>query len=207
MKRADIEEVLRHEDVAALITLLNGGYEIDELRYKNLNDVLLISIMNKNDILFDRTMESDFNLEKSGFLYLHHAVRSNKIRFCTELLKKPLCMDAINKVENIGKFNTLHVACHAEIKPEIIIMLSQHGGNWNHKNSDGQTPLHFLLRNVEVISKEIVQEIISKADFTINDSIGISPLDIARSYKHDSLWMGEESHQYLVNQLEEKYGK
>jgi tetratricopeptide (TPR) repeat protein len=87
------------------------------------------------------------------------------------------------------KDTAMHIA-HKKANIDIIKLLIKHGGDINAKNVLHKTPLHCLLENNAIATKEklqVIQEFQSKYDFTILDKQGSSTIDYAAEYCIDAI--------------------
>lgn len=201
--KSQIEKALSIKDMAKITSLLNSGVDINNFKIVGKTDVLLEAIVNKKIIFFNNMLSRGFDPINNEFLYLHHCVRTNELRYVKALLKVIKHNQLyLNKTDPSTGDTALHVATSQILDNNIVLELSRANLNWNAKNHHGQTPLHNLLRNYLLLEEKLIDEIFNKqADFKIKDKMNISPLDIIKSFGLDEGWRNSEQTKYLLNKL------
>lgn len=195
-----IGEVLRVWQVPQLNELLDENILAQDIVTPNNRDILLESILRKNDILFLRIMNMPFDFNKNGFFYLHHALRcvmgDKSDIFVEKLLdnmdKESLCKKDLNN----SKKTALHIACELNLQ-SYALLLSQKGLSWNALTTNNQTPLHLLLRNASYIEPFLIDEI-NMESVKIKDDMDISCKDIIKSFSFDSEWSAIKENQEVI---------
>lgn len=191
------------KDMSLMVKLINEGVPLSKFYIPGKTDILLETIITKNIVMLNNIIKKGFNIKKGEFLYLHHAVRTQELRYVKTILNQIKNDTAyINKVEPSTKDNALHVATDAGVDFPIIMELSHNQVNWNAQNNYGKTPLHNLLRKYVVLENELVDELIDKkANFQLKDKLGITPLDIIKSFNLEKEWSSEPLNQYLIQKV------
>lgn len=200
----DIEITLKDiKDVAKVTNLLNEGIQLSKFHIPSKTDIMLEAIVNKQQIMIHNFIERGFDLKNGEFLYLHHAVRTEEFKIVKLIIEKMKDnLEFLNKTDNLTGNNALHVAIETNKTIEIPLLLSNSNIDWNQKNKQGQTPIHFLLRNKILLKDKNIIELLKsatekKADFTIKDVMDISPTDIINSYSLSDEWHHTKAAKFL----------
>lgn len=200
------EEALTRRDLSALTNLVNDGFDVNLLVVPKNTDILLAAINKEHKTLFSSALEKGFKCKNNnGFLYLHHAIRTNDIFFVKNIVER-YKSEALDFNEySFDKDNCLHIAAgEINISDEIMIYLTEQGINWSEQNNEGQTPLHILLNKNEEITEDLIDVLKKqKSIFHIKDSSLMSPLDIIDSFSFSSDWCSENI--ALINFVEKEF--
>jgi ankyrin repeat protein len=200
------EEALKRRDLSALTNLVNDGFDVNLLVIPKNTDILLAAINKEHKTLFTSTLDKGFKCKNNnGFLYLHHAIRTNDIFFVKGIVEKYKSESLDFNEYSSSKDNCLHIAAgELNIAIEILIYLSEQGIKWNEQNNEGQTPLHILLRNNEEINEELISVLIKEKNiFYIKDNNAMSPLDIINLFSHSAEWFSDNIP--LLNFIEKEF--
>lgn len=185
------EEALKRRDLSALTNIINSGFDVNLLVIPKNTDVLLAAINKENKTVFNSVLERGFKCKNNhGFLYLHHAIRTNDIFFVKRIIEK-YKIEGINFNEySSSKDNCLHIAAgELNMSDEIISYLSEQGIKWTEQNVEGQTPLHIILKTKEEISFNILKILeVQKHIFNIKDSNSMSALDLIKLFSFSGEW-------------------
>lgn len=200
------EEMLDHIRLWNLFEInkaLDMGVCAEKLVIKNQRDILLEAIIRKSKLLFIKILKNKFDFNCNGFLYLHHAIRGEKLFYIEELIKKMTDRE-LNKKDLITQNNALHVACEANLQ-DVIVLLSKNNVDWNGKNKLKQTPLHILLRKSIYIEEDVLKEILDKkVNIENKDIMGISCKDIIKSLSMDNDWKSIKENKMLLDEFKIK---
>lgn len=200
------EEALKRRDLSALTNLVNDGFDVNLLVVPKNTDILLAAINKEHKTLFSSTLEKGFRCKNNnGFLYLHHAIRTNDIFFVKHLIKKYKSESLDFNEYSTTKDNCLHIATgEINISVEILTYLTEQGIKWSEQNNEGNTPLHILLRSNEEVSEELIEILRQeKSIFHTKDDTLMSPLDIINSFSFSPEWCSDNI--ALLNFVEKEF--
>lgn len=207
----EIEEALKRRDMSILTTMINDGMNVNDLVVDKHTDILLAAISKEHKPLFNLVLSKGFNCNnKNGFLYMHHAVRTHDLFFISSILNHYIAVDRNYNEVNGEKENCLHIAAAEEGMPiQVFDYLDDIGIRWDETNVYGQTPLHILLRNNEVITDELLVLIEKHVDaFDLKDDFGISCIDIVNSASYSEDWLNNNQKLYdLVKKIQKTGNK
>jgi len=185
------EDALKRKDLSKLTNMINDGVDVNSLFIAKHTDILLEAI-NKDRLLFlYRVLDNGFKCKnKSGFCYIHHAIRTHKKEFVEVIVGQYRKEDINTNEYSVDKENCLHVAAgESGISDEIFIYLTNLGVSWKEKNSLGENPLHVLLRFQPIISNELLELLKTKKEiFKEKNKVGITPKDIILSDEVSVEW-------------------
>jgi ankyrin repeat protein len=188
------EEALKRRDLSALTNLVNDGFDVNLLVIPKNTDILLAAINKEHKTLFSSALNKGFKCKNNnGFLYLHHAIRTNDIFFVRNIVDR-YKLESLNFNEySSDKDNCLHIAAgEINISNEIMVYLTEQGIKWSEQNNEGQTPLHILLNKNEEITEELIELLRQEKNiFYIKDNALVSPLDIINSFSFSSEWCND----------------
>ena len=173
---------------------------LQDVPFENLifekTDVLLESILRNEYILFKRILNKGFPVEKSKFNYLIPILThydDYKKRYVDIFFKYTNPENYINKKGGLFLETSLSIIAQQTNK-NMIIEISNLGGDWNITNNIGQTPLHFLIRYNFELNDLLLQELESKKiDINIEDKFGISVKKIIDSFLLDNNWLTNQN--------------
>lgn len=202
----EIQESLRRGDLSQITTMIVDGVDVNSIVLSKKTDVLLEAIVRNNFSLLSLVLNKKFNCKNPNFFYIHHTIRTGRIEFVEKIINYYIENKCnFNEIDNNGN-NLLHTACSTPyyLNIEIISLLNKVGISWTHKNQNGQTPLHFILRNTSYIEEDILNILLKdKKIFYKKDNLGITPADIVKSYSQDDSWKTLKNNQLLIKALEE----
>jgi ankyrin repeat protein len=205
MKDEDSDITQEIKDVAKVTTLLNNGEPLSKFHISGKTDILLETIVNKKIVLFNNILKRGFNIKDGEFLYLHHAIRTNDIRFVKRIIEEANGdLEYLNKEDQFTKNNALHVAIEKQVNIDIITLLSENNIDWNHQNKNKQTPLHLLFYNKKLLKDPNIMNLIktiTKINFDLQDLIGFSPRDIIKCYSLTKTWKKTELSKFFKDYL------
>lgn len=200
------EEALKRRDLSALTNIINDGLDVNLFVIPKNTDILLAAINKEHKTLFTSVLEKGFKCKNNnGFLYLHHAIRTNDIFFVKSILEKYKLESLDFNEYSSTKDNSLHIATSEKnISIDILHYLTEQGIKWDEQNNEGQTPLHILLNKNEEINEELISILQQhKNVFYIKDNSLMSPLDIIDSFSLSSEWHNENI--VLLNFVEKEF--
>lgn len=201
----EICEALRIWDVSRINTMINDGVCLDLFHIPKRTDILLETIVRANLIMFKKVLAKGFPVEQGEFLYLHHAVRTNDWLFCQGIIKSLTDKKGyVNRIDRISGNNALHVGLNKKVHQKIIRGLSLNGVSWITENSSGNTPLHLLFQNYQIIDRRLTDDLAEKESLPLDvkNNIGITPRDILKSHARNVEWISEEDNQYILCKLD-----
>lgn len=182
-------------DILKVSNLLMDNVPFEQLTFDK-TDILLESILRNEYILFKRILKKGFKINDSKFNYLMPLLNNYedyKIKYINLLFEYVDPKEYINKKGSINKENSLSIVCQQK-NQNIILKLSELGGDWNSQNILGQTPFHFLLRNHIEISDELLESLKNKnIDLKLEDTFGINAEKILKSFLLTSEWKTEQN--------------
>ena len=199
-----IKKDLSSWDILEIAKHVKNKDVVKNLVLNNRTDVLLEAIFKNKFFIFEQAIINGFDFEERIILHLHHALKADKIKYVNLLLTHAKnIVEYVNKQEDITLDNPLHVCMKYEIKnkSEVILLLSKSNTSWNTINTDGHTPLHMLIRDYTLLNEDIIEEIIKKADFNIQDINGVSTYDIIESMSFDKDWLKIPTIKLLLEKL------
>ncbi len=122
-----IEETLK--DTSKITNFILEGNDVSLLYKEDHTDALLESLIKKNINVLKRILEAGFpNKEKKYFLYIHHAIRTKKIRFVKELVEHYKKYGiSINEIDssNLNCFDVVREMGEFKDKNEIVELLKK----------------------------------------------------------------------------------
>lgn len=187
-----IEEAIKKNDYVLLTKMINDGVDVNSMVIPYHTDVLLLSILRPGHIFIKRVLDAGFKCsEKSGLLYVHHAVRTHDI-YKLDLIVRNFNQNNQNlgSTTNTGE-NPLHIATkEIDIPYSIISYLTDAGVSWEEKNNEGKTPLHIYIENQKILPPEL-NEVISKNKGLLNteDNNGVTPAQMIHELKKNKEWL------------------
>lgn len=185
-------------DIQKVSQLLMEKIPFEELTFDK-TDILLETILRNEYILFKRIITRGFDVNKSKFNYLTPILinyNEDKKKYI-DLLLKYVPPEYVNRKGGITKENALSIVAQQQ-NQEVILRISKLGGDWNDSNTLNQTPLHFLLRNNNHISDELIEELKSKTlDLNKKDDFGINAIDIIKNCLLVPSWLSESNQRLL----------
>jgi hypothetical protein len=182
-------------DILKVSNLLMNNIPFEQLSFDK-TDILLESILRNEYILFKRILKKGFNVNESKFNYLIPILNNYedyKIKYVDCLFEYVNPQEYINRKGSINKENSLSVVCQQK-NQNIILYLSDLGGDWNSQNNLGQTPFHFLIRNHFEISDELLLSLENKKiDLEIKDIFDINAKKILNSFLLTEEWKTDKN--------------
>lgn len=201
----EICEALRVWDVSKINTMINDGVALNLFHIPKRTDILLETIVRTNLIMFKKVLAKGFAVEQGEFLYLHHAVRTNDWLFCQGIILNVVNKkEYLNRIDKISGNNVLHVGLNKKVHQKLIRGLSLNGVAWSTQNSSGNTPLHILFQNYQIIDTRLTDNLAEKIDLPLDvkNNIGVTPRDILKMHAKNIEWINEENNQYLLHKLD-----
>jgi hypothetical protein len=201
----EICEALRVWDVSKINTMINNGVALNLFHIPKRTDILLETIVRANLIMFKKVLAKGFSVEQGEFLYLHHAVRTNDWLFCQGIILNVVAKkEYVNRIDKISGNNVLHVGLNKKVRQKLIRGLSLNGVAWSTQNSSGNTPLHILFQNYQIIDTRLTDNLAEKMDLPLDvkNNIGVTPRDILKMHAKNIEWISEENNQYLLHKLD-----
>ena len=185
-------------DIFKVSQLLAKKVPFEDLIFDR-TDILLELLLRNEFILVERLLGRGFPIKESKFNYLTPILDSytdEKSKYIDLLFKYLDPKEAINKKIVVTEGNSLSLVAKQK-NQSIISRLSKLGGDWNAPNKLQQTSVHFLLRNQDSYSDELLEELKTKdLDLDKEDKFNISPRDIIKSFLLVEGW-GKENQKLL----------
>lgn len=199
MDKKKYEEIIFNSwDVQKVSQLLMEKVPFEDLTFKQ-TDILLETILRNEFILFKRIITRGFDVKNSKFNYLIPILidyNEEKKKY-VDLLFEYIPAEYVNKKSIITGDNALSIVARQQDQ-EIILRISQLGGDWNDANIDNQTALHFLLKNHTNISEKLIEELQKKElDLEKRDNFGVNAIDIINKCLLNSIWLTENNQKLL----------
>lgn len=200
MSEKKYENLIVHSwDIQKVSKLLMEKIPFEELTFDK-TDILLETILRNEFILFKRIITRGFDVKNSKFNYLAPILinyNEDKKKYVDLLLDYVIPEEYVNRKYGITKENALSIVAQQK-NQNIILRISQLGGDWNATNTLNQTPLHFLLRNNDNLSDELIEELQTKTlDLEKEDDFGINAIDIIKNFLLVPNWLSESNQKLL----------
>ena len=145
MEKMSLADYAGRNEVEKIKNLLDAGNDVNEIDYDKsaLHSACVSNAINAAELLISRGINVNVHDNISGASPLHYCAVYNNFEIARLILENGGEVNVVDKYGNEPLWTAIFNVKTNLQKLPIVELLLQHGGNKNHKNAAGRSPLDF----------------------------------------------------------------